>query len=230
MPRREVRGPMGKHHHGSTRGLRSHGRRHLAVGRGRTASSPRSGRLRRRAPQPGARSALVGGTAGVRRVRADAAHRPRESRSRQAAGRDGRSAEAGAQAARRRASFLDALRTRRSGDPPRAAHHEHRANPPGPGGNRGADREIGRRGGGEAPHLNEPFGPFTLDGFWAEAKLVLEIDAFETHGTAHPFEADRRKDAYTASHGLRTIRVTPKRWRHDARRLEADIRRALAHR
>jgi very-short-patch-repair endonuclease len=80
------------------------------------------------------------------------------------------------------------------------------------------------------PPLNEPFGPFTLDGFWAEAKLVLEIDAFETHGTAHPFEADRRKDAYTASHGLRTIRVTPKRWRHDARRLEADIRRALAHR
>jgi very-short-patch-repair endonuclease len=79
------------------------------------------------------------------------------------------------------------------------------------------------------PHLNEPFGPYTLDGFWAEAKLVLEIDTFETHGTVHPFEADRRKDAYTASHGLRTIRVTPQRWRHDARRLEADIRRALAH-
>jgi very-short-patch-repair endonuclease len=77
------------------------------------------------------------------------------------------------------------------------------------------------------PPLNEPFGPFTLDGLWAEAGLVLEIDAFETHGTAHPFEADRLKDAYTASHGLRTIRVTPKRWRHDARRLEGDIRRAL---
>ena len=80
------------------------------------------------------------------------------------------------------------------------------------------------------PPLNEPFGPFTLDGLWAEAKLVLEIDSLETHGTAHPFETDRRRDAYTASYGLRTIRVTPKRWRHDGDRLERDIRRALAHR
>jgi very-short-patch-repair endonuclease len=79
------------------------------------------------------------------------------------------------------------------------------------------------------PSLNEQFGPFTLDGLWSEARLALEIDTFETHGTAHPFETDRRKDAYTASHGLRTIRVTPDRWRHDADRLEADIRRALAH-
>jgi very-short-patch-repair endonuclease len=79
------------------------------------------------------------------------------------------------------------------------------------------------------PSLNEPFGPFTVDGIWREARLVLEIDDFETHGTAHPFETDRRRDAYTASHGLRTIRVTPKRWRHDGDRLERDIRRALAH-
>jgi very-short-patch-repair endonuclease len=79
------------------------------------------------------------------------------------------------------------------------------------------------------PPLNVDYGPFTLDGYWTEARLVLEIDTFETHGSAHPFETDRRKDAYTASHGLRTIRVTPKRWRHDGDRLERDIRRALAH-
>src|SRR5215211_5169343 len=76
------------------------------------------------------------------------------------------------------------------------------------------------------PSLNVEYGPFTLDGFWGRERLVLEVDAFETHGTAHPFEADRRKDTYTASHGMRTIRVTPSRWRYDARRLEADIRRA----
>jgi very-short-patch-repair endonuclease len=78
------------------------------------------------------------------------------------------------------------------------------------------------------PPLNEPFGPFTLDGFWAEARLVLEIDTYETHGTRHSFEADRRRDAYTASHGLRTVRVTPARWRHDGDALARDIRRALA--
>jgi len=80
------------------------------------------------------------------------------------------------------------------------------------------------------PSLNEPFGPFTLDGIWPAARLVLEIDTYETHGTRHSFEADRRRDAYTAPRGLRTLRVTPQRWRHDGDRLERDIRRALAHR
>jgi very-short-patch-repair endonuclease len=84
------------------------------------------------------------------------------------------------------------------------------------------DRDI------PVPLLNEPFGPFTLDGLWREANLVIEIDTFETHGTRHSFEDDRRRDAYTAARGLRTIRVTPKRWRHDGHRLERDIRRALA--
>jgi very-short-patch-repair endonuclease len=82
----------------------------------------------------------------------------------------------------------------------------------------------------ESPAFNEPFGPFTLDALWAEATLVVEIDTFETHGTRHSFEADRRRDAYTAARGLRTIRVTPQRWRDDGDRLELDIRRALAHR
>ena len=78
------------------------------------------------------------------------------------------------------------------------------------------------------PCFNEPFGPYTLDVFWPEARLVVEVDLFETHGTAHPFETDRRKDAYTASRGLRTIRATPHRWRNDGDGLERDIRRALA--
>jgi very-short-patch-repair endonuclease len=79
------------------------------------------------------------------------------------------------------------------------------------------------------PPMNVEYGPFTLDGFWEAAGLVLEIDTFETHGTEYSFEDDRRRDAYTASRGLRTIRVTPARWRHDADVLERDIRRALAH-
>jgi very-short-patch-repair endonuclease len=80
------------------------------------------------------------------------------------------------------------------------------------------------------PAFNEPFGPFTLDGIWPEARLALEIDTFETHGTRQSFEDDRRRDAYTASRGLRTIRVTPRRWRQDGDRLQRDIRLALTHR
>jgi hypothetical protein len=41
------------------------------------------------------------------------------------------------------------------------------------------------------PLLNEPFGPYTVDGIWPAAKLVVEIDTYETHGTRHSFEADR---------------------------------------
>jgi very-short-patch-repair endonuclease len=93
------------------------------------------------------------------------------------------------------------------------------------------EREFARwleQRGIERPAFNEPFGPFTLDAVWPAAKLVLEIDTYETHGTRHSFEADRRRDAYTAARGLRTIRVTPTRWRQDGDRLERDLRRALA--
>jgi very-short-patch-repair endonuclease len=79
------------------------------------------------------------------------------------------------------------------------------------------------------PLLNEPFGPYTLDCIWRAQRLVLEIDTFDTHGTAHSFETDRRRDAYTAARGLRTIRVTPQRWRNDSDRLARDIVRALSH-
>jgi very-short-patch-repair endonuclease len=80
----------------------------------------------------------------------------------------------------------------------------------------------------ERPAFNEPLGPFTLDAVWPQARLIVEIDTYATHGTRHSFEADRRRDAYTAARGLRTIRVTPTRWRQDGDRLERDIRRALA--
>jgi very-short-patch-repair endonuclease len=86
---------------------------------------------------------------------------------------------------------------------------------------------VAGRPGFEPPRFNEPFGPFTLDAVWPTAGLIVEIDTYETHGTRHSFEADRRRDAYTASHGLRTIRVTPARWRDDGRRLARDLRRAL---
>jgi very-short-patch-repair endonuclease len=78
------------------------------------------------------------------------------------------------------------------------------------------------------PLLNEPFGPYTLDGIWTEARLVVEVDTYETHGTRHSFEADRRRDAYLLERGLRTIRVTPQRWRRDGDRLSRQLRRQLA--
>jgi very-short-patch-repair endonuclease len=78
-----------------------------------------------------------------------------------------------------------------------------------------------------APELNEPLGPYTLDVFWPAARLVVEVDTFETHGTRHSFEADRERDAYLLSRGLRTRRVTPRQWRERPdllrRQLAADL-------
>jgi very-short-patch-repair endonuclease len=78
------------------------------------------------------------------------------------------------------------------------------------------------------PDFNDQYGPFTLDAIWPAAGLVVEIDTYETHGTRHSFEADRRRDAYLLGKGLRTIRVTPRRWREDGDRLERELRRQLA--
>ena len=73
-----------------------------------------------------------------------------------------------------------------------------------------------------------PFGPYTLDAVWPAAGLVVEIDTYETHGTRHSFEADRERDGYLLSKGLRTRRVTPRQWRERPgalrRQLAADLR------
>ena len=77
------------------------------------------------------------------------------------------------------------------------------------------------------PQFNEPFGPYTLDAVWPDARLVVEIDTYETHGTRQSFEDDRRRDAYLLGRGLRTMRVTPRRWRDEGDLLERDLRRQL---
>lgn len=79
------------------------------------------------------------------------------------------------------------------------------------------------------PSMNHPVGAYTVDGLWEDAGLILEIDTYGTHGTPHSFEDDRVRDAFAAANGLRTIRVTPRRWREDGDRLERDIRAARAH-
>jgi very-short-patch-repair endonuclease len=76
------------------------------------------------------------------------------------------------------------------------------------------------------PSMDHAIGALTVDGLWDDVGLVVEIDTFGTHGTPHSFENDRLRDAYLLARGLRTMRVTPARWRHDGDRLERDIRAA----
>jgi len=60
----------------------------------------------------------------------------------------------------------------------------------------------------QPPRVNVPFGAYELDAVWAEAKVVVEIDDWDTHRTRTAFEADRARDRVLTVAGLRPVRVT----------------------
>jgi very-short-patch-repair endonuclease len=67
-----------------------------------------------------------------------------------------------------------------------------------------------------------------LDFLWPDARVVVELDGYATHGTRAAFEDDRARDRLLLASGLRPVRVT---WRHlhdDAARLERDLRALLS--
>ena len=59
-----------------------------------------------------------------------------------------------------------------------------------------------------APRMNVPFGPYELDAVWTDARVVVEIDDWATHGTRAAFEADRARDHVLSVAGFRPVRVT----------------------
>lgn len=58
------------------------------------------------------------------------------------------------------------------------------------------------------PEVNARLHGFEVDFLWREAKLVVEIDGYQFHGTRRAFEYDRRKDAKLAAAGITVIRFT----------------------
>jgi very-short-patch-repair endonuclease len=57
------------------------------------------------------------------------------------------------------------------------------------------------------PLTNHPIGPYTVDGYYPQAQLVIELDE-DAHKSAWAFEQDRKRDRYLASIGLRVMRIT----------------------
>jgi very-short-patch-repair endonuclease len=87
-----------------------------------------------------------------------------------------------------------------------------------------------RRSGLPAPETNVPLHGHELDLLWRDERLAVEIDGYEFHGDRDSFEADRRRDAVLAGHGLQVVRIT---WRQIANEPEATLAllvRALAER
>jgi very-short-patch-repair endonuclease len=58
------------------------------------------------------------------------------------------------------------------------------------------------------PQTNVIVGGYEVDMVWRDAGLVVEVDAWPTHGSRPAFERDRRRDATLVAHGLTAIRVT----------------------
>ncbi|CAN5606416.1 hypothetical protein BH20ACT17_BH20ACT17_15680 [soil metagenome] len=65
------------------------------------------------------------------------------------------------------------------------------------------------------------------DFVWPEARLIVELDGYSTHGTRRSFEADRARDRALHVAGWRVIRITWRQLRDEPKRLAADLRALL---
>ena len=67
---------------------------------------------------------------------------------------------------------------------------------------------------------------YEVDAVWRDARLIVELDGFATHGTRRGFERDRARDRRLTVAGWRVIRLT---WRHlaDGEALARELRALL---
>lgn len=80
------------------------------------------------------------------------------------------------------------------------------------------------------PLVNHPLGPFVADFLWPEAKLIVETDGNEHHGTRAAFERDRARDAQLAADGYLTLRFTYRQVTFDPDTVATTVARVLARR
>lgn len=84
-----------------------------------------------------------------------------------------------------------------------------------------------RRHGLPRPSTQQIIGPYTVDFLWHEARLIVETDGWEDHGTRGGFEADRARDAWLLTQGFRVVRFTWRQLRNNPRTVVATLRSLL---
>jgi very-short-patch-repair endonuclease len=62
-----------------------------------------------------------------------------------------------------------------------------------------------------------------VDALWRAARLVVEVDGFEYHGTRAAFERDRARDADLQLAGFRVLRVTAQRLSREPQAIASTI-------
>jgi len=78
-----------------------------------------------------------------------------------------------------------------------------------------------------APLVNAPTRGIEPDMRWPSAKLIVELDGYDTHGTRHAFEDDRARDRSLLVAGWRVIRVTWRQLDEQPRALARDLKTVL---
>jgi very-short-patch-repair endonuclease len=68
--------------------------------------------------------------------------------------------------------------------------------------------DVCRRHRVPAPDVNVRVGPYTVDFFWREAGLVVEVDGYGAHRGRQAFEDDHARELYLMGRGLRLRRFS----------------------
>lgn len=66
----------------------------------------------------------------------------------------------------------------------------------------------------DRPDVNSIIEGLEVDAVWREARLIVELDGFATHGTRRGFERDRERDRRLTAAGWRVIRLTWRQLEH----------------
>lgn len=80
------------------------------------------------------------------------------------------------------------------------------------------------------PGVNVHVGEIEVDCLWEERKLVVELDAYSTHGDVFSFERDRNRDAYLKAGGFEVFRVTDRMLASDTDRTMSRLKDLLRSR
>src|SRR5215217_1175162 len=78
------------------------------------------------------------------------------------------------------------------------------------------------------PEINAIVEGFEVDAVWRDARLVVELDGRDTHGTAAAFETDRERDRVLQVAAWRPVRITYRQMRDTPGAVIADLIRLLA--
>jgi very-short-patch-repair endonuclease len=61
------------------------------------------------------------------------------------------------------------------------------------------------------PQVNATVCGLEVDAYFADAKVIVELDSWEYHSDRAAFETDRERDAITSAAGHVTVRITHER-------------------